>query len=138
MKALRFLSNLLIAAAWLFVFQALGWITFHPTQTMEWWQLLLATALLTKLAEWIVDVIYFAITVGTCLVGGCLLAIPLMVAQGWIWLTLTSYYTNWFTINVSFWWTGLLMSVAYGLVRIPSETSSTSSSSAKTTTITTQ
>ncbi len=136
MKTLRFLGNLFIAAAWLFVFQSLGWITFHPTQTMEWWQLLLATALLTKLAEWIVDKIYFVITLGTCLIGGCLLAIPLMIAQGWIWLALTAHYTHWFTINVSFWWTGLLMSVAYGLVRIPS-TSFTSSSftKPKTTTI---
>jgi hypothetical protein len=124
-KVLKKVANLFIVAGWLWLFHSLGWITFIAD--MPLWQTLALTALVAWLVEWIFDMAYLLLVLVT-LGLGCLLLPIVMFIQGWVFLVGAEAITHWFTINVDFWWLGFLMSVAIGLLRIPSATSTTSSS----------
>ena len=126
-KIVRFLGNIVIAGVWLYVFDRLGWITF-TADGLEWWEALLIVAFITKVIEFVFDWIYLTFILATCGIG-CITLPFVMLMQGWIWLLGASKLTGWFTINEPFLWIGLLMSIAYGMIRIPSVTSTTTTSS---------
>jgi hypothetical protein len=122
---LRKVVNFLLAAGWLWLFHSLGWITFIAT--MPLWQIILLTALAAWVVEWVFDFLWNLFVVFTCGLG-CFLAPVVMFVQGWIFLAGAAQLTQWFTINVDFWFTGLLMSIIFGLIRIPSVSMTTSTS----------
>ncbi len=125
-KVLKKVANLFIAAGWLWVFQQLNWITL--TTDMPLWQALTLTALVAWLIEVIIDWVYLTFILVTCGIG-CITFPFALVLLGWMYLWGTAQVTHWFVVNVDFWWTGLLMSIAFGLVRIHSATNSSNSSS---------
>ncbi|MDD3002787.1 MAG: hypothetical protein PHS06_02870 [Candidatus Shapirobacteria bacterium] len=115
-RVLRVIGNLFINAGWLWVFSSLGWISF--TVEIPLWQVFIMTALFAWLVEVIFDWLYLTFIFTTCFIG-CLTLPIMMFIQGWIILWATSNLTHWFTINCSFFWIGLLMSIALGWVHIP-------------------
>ncbi len=123
MKVIRIVGNLFISAAWFWVFDTLGWISFGSL-TIPFWQAFILSALVAWLIQSILDWVYVTFILVTCCLG-CISVPIVMLVQGWILLWATSYVTHWFTINYPFFWIGLLMSIAFGLLRIPSTTSTT-------------
>lgn len=122
----RYVLNLLISFGWLWAFNALGWITFHTER--ELWEAVAIVALITWLIQTLVGYVlaaFFVLTLGI----GCLVLPVILVALGWVYLWGAATVTGLFTINAPFWWTGFLMSIAYGLVRIPDASASVSTSS---------
>lgn len=121
------IANFFIALAWLFVFQSLGWITF--TADMPLWQGILVVAFLTWLVGWIIGWIYFIFIFLTCLVG-CVTWPVYWAAYGFLVLLGAERITHLFMFapgnDV---WVYLLMSVAYGILRLPTSLPSFTSTS---------
>jgi hypothetical protein len=120
MKIIRKILNLAIAALWLWVFSALEWITFTTDMTLL--KTLVLTALVAWLAEVIIDYLYSIFIIGT-LGLGCITLPFFAIGEGFLILWATSSISHWFTINYPFFWIGLLMSIAFGMLRIPASTS---------------
>jgi hypothetical protein len=126
-KILMMLVNFVIAAGWLWAFHSLGWITF--TAEMPLWQTVLLTALVALLVQTVAGWFYALFIMATCFLG-CITLPVFLIAQGWVILWGVERLTHWYSIEVEFWWLGLLMSVAFGLIRIPDVSVSTSSTEA--------
>jgi len=95
---LRFLFNLALAGFWLYVFNALEWLTFINHETLSFLEMVFIVAFVTKIVEYIVDWIFFLFVLFTCGIGVFLLPV-IMLAQGWIWLKVAADLTSWFSIN---------------------------------------
>ncbi len=112
----RVIGNLFIGAFWLWVFSALGWITFKTDWPL--WQTLALTALVCWLVQIVFDVVYYLFVVGSCFIGCFTIPIKMFLSGGII-LWGTSILTHWFTVD----WTStlavLVMTVAFGILRIP-------------------
>lgn len=113
---LRFIANLVIAAVWLLIFDKIGWITF--VAEMDPWLTLALTAVLTWGIMTLAGKAYGMFILGTCGLGCTVLPVYLFCI-GWATLYATAYITHWYNINVNFWGWGLLMSLFFGLARIP-------------------
>ncbi len=106
----RVIGNLFIGAFWLWVFSALGWITFKT----EWplWQTLALTALVCWLVQIVFDVVYYLFMLGC-------FSIPIkMFLSGGVILWGTSILTHWFTVDWKSTLAVLVMTVAFGMLRI--------------------
>jgi len=106
-----------IAIGLLYGFDRMGWITVH-SGVQEYWLTLGLIALASVFLEWLLFRIWVTVTLLTHDLG-MLLAPIIAIIGGWICLWGVSSLTLFMTINVRFWWMGFFMSIAYGLLRIP-------------------
>ncbi len=111
--------NVVISIAWLLFFKKFDLITFHTSTMTDLLLSIIATAIITLSIEAVMEVILFAILYNNLAIG-CLLLLFYNFGKGWAWLMIASILTNLFTINVpTLTLEAFLMSIAYGLVRIP-------------------
>lgn len=116
---LRFVVNMLIATLLLAGFDRLEWITVHSgVSQSDYWLTLVLIALASVVVSWFFFWAWMALSALTCGLG-CLLAPVVAVCGGWVSLWGVAEYTPFLSINIDFWWLGLLMSLIYGLLRIP-------------------
>jgi hypothetical protein len=115
-KVLQIVGNLFIASFWFWFFNILGWISFDVSIPL--WKAFILSALVAWLAQTLFELVYMTFVMVTCCMG-CITLPVAMIVQGWVVLWATSYATHWFTINHPFFWIGLLMSIAFGIIRIP-------------------
>ncbi len=115
--ASRFIVNIFIAIAWLYGFDRMGWITVHSS-AHEYWLTLGLIALATVVVRLFLLWIMVAFSLMTCGFGFLLTPI-IAIIGGWICLWGAAANTLFMSINVGFWWTGLIMSIVYGMIRVP-------------------
>jgi len=120
-KVFGTIGNLIITVAWFWVFSTLGWISFNNIEGVPVWQMWVLSTLIVWLIGTILGWVYYTFIVATLYIG-CITLPVYALAKGWIVLYFTSYLTHWFTINQPFFWFGLLMSIAFGLISIPYST----------------
>ncbi len=119
--------NFFVAMGWLWVFQSLGWISFSLDKPL--WQNLVLAALLAWLVMTILGIVYTFFILATCLIG-CVTLPIYYFAVGYLVLLGVEKITHIFTFNPSNdFWIFLLMSIAFGIVKLPYLSTSSSSSS---------
>jgi len=76
-------------------------------------------SLLMNIVMWLMGVIYSLVILGTCGVG-CLLLPFYLAGFGYLSLLgVAAVGKGLLTVNVPFWWQGLILSLVLGMVRIP-------------------
>lgn len=125
----RVVINTLISAAIIWIADSIGWITLS-TESMPYWQAIILVAIIMNLVMMFTGWVYALFILGTCFIG-CLLFPVYLTIFGWVAIWGTAHVApNLLTIQIPFWWHGLVLSIILGLVRIPdvnvkiSETSS--------------
>lgn len=121
----HYIANFCVSAFWLLAFRYFGGITIDAEMSI-WWTIAIIV-FVALVVEACLDILGVTLLKNVPL-AGCLLVLLFYFAQGWLYLLGAQKITELFVLNVGFWsWGGFLMSVCFGLLRIPSVTLTTSS-----------